>query len=50
MPTKLHNCHQPWAITQKARWNRAGLTTTEEDEDLNVSVGTSELKPDRPCD
>ncbi|KAL1851144.1 hypothetical protein Plec18167_001914 [Paecilomyces lecythidis] len=35
------SCHQPWAINQKARWNRAGLTTTEEDEDLNVSVGTT---------
>ncbi|GAD93919.1 hypothetical protein AOR_1_330174 [Paecilomyces variotii No. 5] len=41
MPTRIHDCHHTWAITQKGRWNRAGLTTPTEDEELNFFVGTT---------
>ncbi|KAJ9292745.1 hypothetical protein DTO271G3_8444 [Paecilomyces variotii] len=41
MPTPINVCHQSWVITQRGRWYRNGLITADEDDYLNVRMGTT---------
>ncbi|QKX53153.1 uncharacterized protein TRUGW13939_00229 [Talaromyces rugulosus] len=41
MPTRVHDCHQPWVVSQKFEWTVSGLITAAEFHFLNVFVGTT---------